>query len=274
MSCPKCDLHTHTCFCDGADSPEGMVLSAISKGMDTIGFSGHAYTSFDSSWCMTHEKTAAYRAEIARLQAEYASRIRILCGIEQDFYAEQPEKAYDYTIGSVHYLWADGVYLPVDESPEHIRSAVREHFGGDIYRFLKCYYETVAQICSKTGCDIVGHFDLVEKFNRGECLFSESDYRYRRVAVDALDALLGQNVIFEINTGAMSRGYCDVPYPFPCFLRRIAEKRGRVILSSDAHRRENLLFAFPDAVRYAHACGIGGLTVFGAHGWEMHPVRV
>ena len=31
----KCDLHTHTVFCDGKNTPEEMVLSAIEKGLDT-----------------------------------------------------------------------------------------------------------------------------------------------------------------------------------------------------------------------------------------------
>ena len=272
MRYPKCNLHTHTNFCDGDHTPEEVVQSAVSLGMECLGFSGHSYTAFETSYCMSQEGTERYRKEIARLKDEYREQIRILCGIEQDFYAAEPAKGYDYIIGSVHYLWADGCYLPVDESREVLCEAVREHFGGDIYRFVKCYYETVAQLKNKTGCDIVGHLDLVEKYNRGESLFSSSDYRYRRALLDAVDALLGQDVIFEINTGAMARGYLDTPYPSAYALRRIAEKRGRVILNSDAHSKDRLLWAFPDAVRYAHACGVGGLTVLGAHGWETRPI--
>ena len=33
----KTDLHMHTNFCDGADTPEQMVLSGIEKGLKTIG---------------------------------------------------------------------------------------------------------------------------------------------------------------------------------------------------------------------------------------------
>ena len=38
----KSNVHTHTVFCDGADTPERMVLAAISAGMDTLGFSHHS----------------------------------------------------------------------------------------------------------------------------------------------------------------------------------------------------------------------------------------
>ena len=43
----KVNLHTHTCFCDGKNTPEEMVISAIEKGMDVLGFSGHSSSSFD-----------------------------------------------------------------------------------------------------------------------------------------------------------------------------------------------------------------------------------
>ena len=39
----KSNFHTHTYFCDGKDSPEEMVLSAIERGFTTLGFSIHSY---------------------------------------------------------------------------------------------------------------------------------------------------------------------------------------------------------------------------------------
>ena len=35
------NYHTHTCFCDGKNTPEEMVLEAIRLGCPEIGFSGH-----------------------------------------------------------------------------------------------------------------------------------------------------------------------------------------------------------------------------------------
>lgn len=46
------DLHTHTTFSDGRNSPEEMVLSAIGMVMSTLGISDHSYTSFDESYCI------------------------------------------------------------------------------------------------------------------------------------------------------------------------------------------------------------------------------
>lgn len=269
---PKCNLHTHTNLCDGADSPEEIVMEAIRQGMHTVGFSGHSFTPFDAGYCMSPEKNDVYRAEISRLKTVYGDRIHVLCGLEQDMDSPDPAEGFDYVIGSVHYVFRDGVYHPVDHSEAAMRQSVQQAFGGDIYRYTKSYYESLAQVVKKTKCQIVGHFDLVEKFNQDERMFSVDDYRYRRPLIDALDELLRQDVIFEINTGAMSRGYRTTPYPSPYVLRRIAEKRGRVMINSDAHKKENLMFAFGDAVRYARSCGIGGFTVPTEHGWEIRPI--
>ena len=43
------DLHAHTNFCDGKNSPEEMVKSAIEKGLKKIGLVVHSYTDFDKT---------------------------------------------------------------------------------------------------------------------------------------------------------------------------------------------------------------------------------
>ena len=37
----KANYHTHTTFCDGADTPEEVVKEALRLGMTHLGFSGH-----------------------------------------------------------------------------------------------------------------------------------------------------------------------------------------------------------------------------------------
>ena len=41
------NLHTHSTFCDGRNTPEQVVTAAIEQGFDSVGFSSHGYTSFD-----------------------------------------------------------------------------------------------------------------------------------------------------------------------------------------------------------------------------------
>ena len=235
------NYHTHTSYCDGKDSPEELVLEAIRLGCPELGFSGHSYADFDDC-CMTREGTEAYIREIHALQEVYRDRIRIRLGIEQDFYSPMSTEPYEYAIGSVHYLLVGGKYYAVDESRESQMALVRDGYGGDYYAFAEDYFETVSQVYEKTGCGIVGHFDLLTKFNEGDCLFDTGHPRYRRAALSALSRLCRAPVAFEINTGAMARGYRTAPYPAPFLLEAIQDSGAPLILSSDCHDKRYLLY--------------------------------
>ena len=80
------DLHTHTSCCDGKDTPEDMVLSAIEKGLDTIGILAHSYVEFDRPYCIPEHRQAEFIAEVNRLKEKYKDKIKVLCGIEVDYY--------------------------------------------------------------------------------------------------------------------------------------------------------------------------------------------
>jgi len=240
------DYHIHTCFADGAATPEQMVLAALEAGLPELGFSEHAYVSFDPSYCMSRTQTQTYRTEIARLKTAYADRIRILCGIEMDYDAEDDPAAYDYVIGSVHYLEAKGQRYSVDLSPEETLRCIEEGFDGDSDSYAEAYFDKVARLPDKTHADIIGHFDLITKFSRRGAVINTDSPRCRAAWQAALRKLAGRAVL-EINTGAMSRGYTDVPYPSAEMLRDWTALGGSVLLSSDAHAPRNIGYAFPEA---------------------------
>ena len=211
------DFHTHTSFSDGRDTPEEMVRAAIAQGMTEIGFSDHSPTWFDESYCILPDEVERYRSEILRLKDLYSDAIIVRLGIEQDYYSDAPTDGYEYVIGSVHYarfreedalcgkadnaadgcedapydrvdaavnepeciMHADGyVYVPVDWSREVLEFAANRYCGGDVYALCENYFAAVADVVRKTGCDIIGHFDLVAKHNEKEPLFDESNERY------------------------------------------------------------------------------------------------
>ena len=66
---------------------------------------------------------------------------------------------------------------------------------------------------------ILGHIDLVTKLNRGNALFDEDDPRCRTAALEALHHTDPDATLLEVNTGAISRGYRDTPYPAVFLLR-------------------------------------------------------
>lgn len=238
------NYHTHTTFCHGNDTPEQLVLKAIELGCPEIGFSSHAFTSFDDSYGMTREGTEQYKACIRELKQKYADKIKIYLGIEQDFYSDDAPEGYDYVIGSVHYLYKDGKYLSIDSDKDDMLGQIDKYYGGDIYAYVEQYYDTVAQVYEKTKCDIIGHFDLITKFNENDCLFDTASPRYRTAALRALDALCATDAVFEINTGAIARGYRQTPYPADFILYELKKRGKKLIFSSDCHDRDQLLFGY------------------------------
>lgn len=263
----KVNLHTHTSYCDGKNSAEEMVLSAIAKGFDILGFSGHSYTPFDESYCMSLEDTLRYRREIAFLKEKYKREITILCGIEQDYYSNQPVSEYDYVIGSVHAFYKEQngqrQYIYVDWDADTIRKAAEEFYAGDMLTLAEDYYHTVSDVVKRTGCQIIGHFDLLTKFNETESipLFDETHPRYQNAALQALEKLLDADPIFEINTGAMAKGYRSRPYPSLLLLCRICQRGGRIMINSDSHSADTLDFAFEEARDLARQAGFTNVWI-------------
>ncbi len=238
------DFHTHTTFCDGKNTPEEMVVSAIEKGMKRIGICVHSYLPQGESYCVKKEEVQTFIDTVNALKGKYKDKIEVYCGVEQDYFSNYPTDCFDYIIGSVHYVVADDNYFDVDLSTQHFTETVNKYFGGDYYAYCERYYSYVADVCEKTKCHIIGHIDLVTKFNEGGCLFDENHPRYVAAYKKAVDRLIKYNVPFEINTGAISRGYRTAPYPSEDIKAYIKSLGGKFILSSDAHTKEGIGYLF------------------------------
>jgi histidinol-phosphatase (PHP family) len=284
------DLHMHTDYCDGNDSAEDMVLAAIALGLDTVGISGHSYTPHDTEYCMSREDTERYIADIRMLRDKYAGRIKVLLGIERDYYAEMDNEPFDYVIGSLHYMFIGDVWRDVDDEPYSVAAFADRYFGGDMLSVAELYYRTVADIVRVTDCDIIGHIDLITKFNERfrldaegavidtrsdtvpevsaplidtaspryeaawkkavDRIFEDTKKRYESGRANRLEELgllrAGDKPVFEINTGAISRGYRKTPYPAPDQIEYIRSKGGLFIMSSDSHSTGAIGFGFED----------------------------
>lgn len=234
------DLHTHTVFSDGKNTAEEMVLSAIEKGLDTIGISDHSYTSFDTEYCMDINRYDEYIRTISDLKEKYKERIQVLCGIEQDLYSEKPSFDFDYIIGSIHYVRVKDAYLAIDLDAGSFEKLIREHFHDDPYALCEAYYSSFASLYERTHCDIVGHFDLIAKFNEEDRYFSESDPRYETLWKDAMDVLLKDIRYFESNFAAFNKGLRSVPYLPEKMRSYLTEHGGIWICSSDSHAKETI----------------------------------
>ena len=250
----KADFHVHTTYSDGAQAPEEMIQTALNMGITHLGFSDHSFTRYDTSCCIPESVIPAYRAEIERLKVKYSGRIKIYCGLEQDIDSPLPQAEFDYLIGSVHSLCVQGRWFPVDWKREHIESLC-ELMGGDIYRVAEAYYDRVGQVAEQTHCDLIGHFDLIAKLNDRCRFFDEGHPRYVSAWQRAADELLKADIPFEINTGAMARGYRSQPYPSGEIVAYLARQGARFVLSSDCHDKKYLLWSFEKVKPWAEELG-------------------
>ena len=245
------DLHVHTIYCDGKNSPEEMVLSAINKGVKKIGLLAHSYVDFDPVGTISQDRIPLFVAEVNKLKQKYQDKITVLCGIEYDTFSSIDVSVFDYVIGSVHYVSANGKKYAIDAGGEvELVKTCQEAFNGDYYALVDAYFEEVSTVIEKTNADIIGHFDIVSKYNKNGKFFDETSERYLSSAKKTIDKLIPFGRLFEINTGAVSRGYKDFAYPSKLIIDYIKSKGGKFILSSDAHKSENIASNFDDYKKY------------------------
>lgn len=251
------NFHTHTTFCDGKNSAEEMVGQALSLGFRHLGFSGHMDPDI-------HMDFRTYFDEIHRLKDVYRDRIEILCGVELDtVYDPDCAEGADYIIGSTHFLDIKSeTPMSVDNSEEIMARLANEFFGGDYYALAKAYYELEAQVYDRLHCDMIGHFDLVTRFNDQMRFLDECDPRYWIPALTAMEHLVRQGVPFEINCGAVNRRRKRELYPNRFLLRHLREFGGEIFINSDAHEKNLLNGGFDIAVRTARECGFTHVNIF------------
>jgi len=244
----KQNLHTHTTYVDGKDTPEEMILTAIEKGFSSIGFSEHSYLPFSSlSGRMNPENMERYKGEIRDLKEKYRGILDIFCGLEYDFYSDISTEGLDYLIGSVHYLDCGGELRTFDGNLPQTLSYIQEHFGGDALCFARKYFETLSRLPEKKSLDILGHFDLITKNNELGHFLDTGSGAYLDAGFEAIHAIKGKIPFFEVNTGAAARGYRSAPYPQMAFLQEFARCGFGAVITSDCHDRTMIDGGFPEA---------------------------
>ena len=259
------NYHTHSIFCDGNSSLSEIVLYAIDNKFDALGFSGHGYTPFDTEYCMMD--TDGYIDAVNKLKEQYKDKIQIYLGVEEDLFSPVKRDCFDYIIGSSHYLLIDGVYYPVDSGCDAFNKCL-DLFEGDIIHLSHSYYKTLCDYIRQRKPDIVGHFDLITKYDEILDIGFKDSSEYIRLSKNYIKEALKYDVIFEVNTGAISRGYTKAPYPDEYLLYTIKKYDGRVVLSSDSHSANTLDFYFTETKKLLRDIGFECVYVLCDGQWK------
>lgn len=262
------NLHTHSTFCDGKNSPEDIIKHAIEIGFDSIGISSHSEMYFNGGG-MSELKAPEYKTLMRELAEKYSDRINVYCGLEFEMYSKDIDfSGYDYIIGSSHYFRFQDNIVAFDRSIDVMRNIIAQYFGGDSMAFANKYYEDFSKLRKYGKFDIVGHFDLVAKHVGFNDYLDEQNPKYVESALDCLHELSKDFDIFEVNTGCISRGYRATPYPNPFILKEMAKLGKHVIISSDCHNMDYLDCHFENAVELIKSCGFNEVYVLTPDGFK------
>ncbi len=245
----KQNLHTHSTYCDGNSPMEEVVLHALKAGLDSLGFSSHNHTGFPWDTCqIPQEKIDSYFQEINQLQEKYP-QIKLYRGFEIESRSQSGQIEFDprldYSIGSCHLFDTPKGLMEVDYSPKRFQEAI-DAFDGNIKALLESYYKEVARFANEKPFSIIGHFDLVTKFLEKQPFFDEGESWYQDLAAGYLEETAKSGKIFEVNTGAISRGWKSTPYPAPFLLERLKNLHAPLIISSDCHKSDAVVSHFEE----------------------------
>ena len=240
------NLHTHTTFDDGRNTPKEMAEAAVKAGLTGLGFSGHSPLPYENDWCLTPERLGPYKGEIDRLRDEYRGRLSIWWGLEKDGLSPIPTMDFDYVIGSLHHIRVGDAVPCIDESAAVTCDALARYFDGDERAMTAAYFAQYEAIAADSRVDIVGHIDLLCKFSETGGPFPADAPFFLDCAARAMEPLVNAGKIFEVNTGAMSRGLRTQPYPSVPLLRILRDMGGRVTVTADAHSAGAVAHAFAE----------------------------
>lgn len=254
----KFSYHNHTNFSDGKCSLEDMVAQAKAIGFCEMGISDHLIVHKNMeqspSWPMMCAKSDnhIYQRDFKKNLSEYQKHcehirkvskkenIKLYVGFEVDFFTYDgwleefkeflSQIDYDYLVSGNHFLFDErgetifNIHKNIADfiSTEEIRKLVAQHFinikksvESGLFAFL-------------------AHFDYVRKMGGQYC--EPHDYKDEKAAV--LDSLEKNSVGMEISTKGLRK--INDFYPSAEILKEASKRNILMLISDDAHKREEL----------------------------------
>lgn len=262
------DYHLHTPLCRHArGEPVEYACRARALGLREIGFADHAPMPRDDfdDWRMRASELDTY---VARVEAarQAVPEVTIRLGLEVDYMPGMEDwirhlarrYAWDYLIGSVHYVaedWAVDHPLQVDRWN---RAAAEQVWRQYLERLLAA---------ARSGLfDVLGHVDLPKKFGH------LPPPGFMPLWVELFETARRTGCAIEINT-AGQRKPCREMYPSLSLLQAACRAGVALTFGSDAHAPEETGADWPEAIRLARAAGYRQALRFQARKAEPVPLE-
>ncbi len=276
------NLHQHSIYSDGAAEPEMYVQKAVVLGFKAIGFSEHSPLPFPTNFSLKEEKVEDYIRETERLKEKYGDLIDLyralemdyIPGFSDDFDAWRKKAKLDYAIGSVHMVHPENdSELWFIDGPDRGKydDGLQKIFGGNIKKAVKAYYYQVNQMIENQPFEIVGHVDKIKMHNQNR-YFTEDEHWYRSLIEETLHLIREKNLIVEVNTRGLYKKRSDRLFPDDYALQRILELDIPVLISSDAHKPDELNLLFETTKKRLLEMGFGTVSYFDKGKWKTLPL--
>jgi len=251
------DYHIHTALCGHAvGEMEEYVRTAVEKDLEEMGFNDHAPTFHvqDPQLAMAADQLPLYVEQVRALQKRY-SRPRIRLGVEADFVPGHEEDLrrlldryeFDYVYGSVHII-RDWRFDDTRLYPDHYqgREAAQAH---------RDYFQLVQRSARSGLFDVMGHMDLIKKFNHW------TQPKIDELLEQTVQAIAEADVCVEVNTSGL-RKPCREIYPSEEILRLCRRYDVPVTLGSDAHHPREVGMDFDRAVDLVKRVGYTQIATY------------
>ncbi|MBN1572184.1 MAG: histidinol-phosphatase [Deltaproteobacteria bacterium] len=255
------DLHIHTKFGDGKDTPADMARAAKGAGINVLGFSehfprppGYDYPAEDFNHTALASRWFDYASEVNRLKASSGDTPKILFGTEIDYLPDEEETLraglsafnFDFIIGSVHMIGKWGF----DYNQ-------KEWEGKDIDAIYDAYWENMFKLLKSGLFDFVGHLDIIKVFRDSR----PPKRDHTGSAREFLKEVAKRGLTIEINSGGLRKA-CRELTPSVGLIKEAVALRIPLTLGSDAHRAEDVGYHLPEVIEMIKGFGVREVVFF------------
>jgi histidinol-phosphatase (PHP family) len=234
------------------------LTAASEHGIDELGVSEHLYRFSEALEVWQHPFWQDQARDDLGEYCDFVATTPLRLGIEADFVRGSEDKLdqvlsgrpFDYVVGSVHFLGADGA---VDDTRYDVWQA-----EGDPGKLWKRYFEWIAEAARSGLFDILAHPDLIKIWGEGRPAPSRDPRFYYEPAIEAIAE---SGIAVELSTAGLRKPVGEL-YPSRAFAEMCVEAGADFALSSDAHAPDQVGYGYDQALEFLGELGVERICVF------------
>ena len=241
---------------------------AEARGIAELGCSEHIYRFSQALDVWQHPFWRENAVDDVDAYVEFAREQGLKVGIEADFVPGREDRlasllearAWDYVIGSVHFVG--------DEAVDHPDWDVWSSRSVDPEKVWRRYFEWLGEAARSGMFDILAHPDLVKVWG-GERPRPDGDLR--RFYELAIEGIAESGIAIEVSTAGLRKPVGE-RYPAEPFLAMCLEAGCPIALDSDAHHPSHVGYEYDSTVAWLAEQGVRELCVFERRARRLEPI--